>query len=423
MSSTPNPWMQHTVLAVDDSKVQRAHMVDLLRQLGFGAILEAGDGNEALRVLEQHGAAVFLVLTDLEMPGMDGIELTRRLAERQLTQNLIVASARDPRLLEIIENMGLEDASLGLLGTVLKPVKLDDLVQLLDRIGHTSMTRAKALDNKPTNLLEIEAALERGEFIPYYQPKISMHSGFIKGMEALARWNHPTQGVLSPLYFIPGMEGTPLMVPFTLAIVEQVLQQLAEWQHAGLPALTVSVNLSADDLADRDFVDKLAALVQKHGITPQSLIWEVTETMVMNHLSQSLANLGRLRLMGFGLAMDDYGIGYSSMQQLSRCPFTELKIDRVFVDGASKRPNRHVILESSIELGRRLGVTTVAEGVETVADWNLLRELGCDLAQGYLVAKPMPASEMIGWIKNNRVRLRALATDTSETLHSTPPAQ
>jgi EAL domain-containing protein (putative c-di-GMP-specific phosphodiesterase class I)/FixJ family two-component response regulator len=406
--STPL-WTGLTALVVEDSVVQRKHMVDLLRQLGFGEVLEAGDGNEALEVLDGRQASVFLVLTDLEMPGMDGIELTRQLIERDVAQNLIVASARDPRLLEIIESMGLENATLGLLGTVLKPVRLDDLSTLLERVGHTRGPRALKFDRRAVDETELEGALERGEFVAWFQPKVSMQTGFIKGVEALARWQHPEHGLLSPLYFIEALEGSRLMPRFTLQIVEQVLQQIKLWQQGGLPGITVSINLSADVLDNRGFIDQLDTLVQSHGVVREALIWEVTETMVMKNISQSLANLGRLRLMGFGLAMDDYGIGYSSMQQLSRCPFSELKIDRVFVDGASKRPNRQVVLESAIQLGQRLDITTVAEGVETVADWQLLRAMGCELAQGYLVAKPMPAGEIVTWVRNNHRRLRRLA--------------
>lgn len=165
---------------------------------------------------------------------------------------------------------------------------------------------------------------------------------------------------------------------------------------------TLLINLSAENLADPAFIDRLVGLTNAYGVAPESLVWEVTETIVMSNLSQCLANLARLRLKGFGLAMDDYGICYSSMQQLSRCPFTELKIDRFFVNGASERPNRRAILESLIEMGQRLGFTTVAEGVETLLDWMLLQELGCDIAQGYLIAKPMTPAELPNWIEANR---------------------
>jgi len=403
-----HPWRGQNVLVVEDSIVQRAFLVDMLKQLGFGAILEASDGNEALALLEREGAeAMFLVLTDLEMPGMDGIELTCQLTERHLAQNLIVVSARDPRLLEIIESMGSEDADVGLLGTLLKPVRIEALEALLQRAGQ-GHAAAQPAPEMPSER-ELALALERNEFLPHFQPKVSMQSGQLKGVEALARWAHPQRGLLGPHHFIAALEGTPLMTDFTLAIVRQVLRRLLDWRVAGLPPMTVSVNLSADNLADRGFIDRLTALVLASGVAPAALVWEVTETSVMQQLSRSMTNMGRLRLMGFGLAMDDFGIGYSSMQQFARCPFTELKIDRAFVHGAARWPNRHVVLKSALELGQRLGVDTVAEGVETADDWHLLRDLGCDMAQGYLLAKPMPAEELTGWIMHERRRLRALA--------------
>lgn len=403
-----HPWRGQNVLVVEDSIVQRAYLVGMLKELGFGAILEAADGNEALALLEREGAeSMYLVLTDLEMPGMDGIELTCQLTERHLAQNLIVVSARDPRLLEIIESMGADDAEVGLLGTLLKPVQMDALESLLQRAGQDVAQAAPAAEQPSLEALAL--ALERHEFLPHFQPKVAMQSGHLKGAEALARWAHPERGMLAPQHFIPALEGTPLMADFTLDMVRQVLRRMLDWRVAGLPPLTVSVNLSADNLADRAFIDRLTALVLASGVAPAMLVWEVTETSVMHHLSRSMANLGRLRLMGFGLAMDDFGIGYSSMQQFARCPFTELKIDRAFVHGAARWPNRHVVLKSALELGQRLGVDTVAEGVETAEDWHLLRDLGCDLAQGYLLARPMPAEELTGWIMHDRRRLRALA--------------
>jgi len=403
-------WAGRRVLVVEDSVVQRGYLVTLLRQLGFGEILEAGDGNEALRLLErQQHEPMFLVLTDLEMPGMDGIELTCQLRERRLAENLIVVSARDPRLLEIIENMAGEDAAIGLLGTLLKPVQREPLTQLLAKAGRSDPARAASQQVARATQEELAQALARGEFLPYFQPKVAVQNGHLKGVEVLARWQHPQRGLLAPLHFVDTLEGTPLMADFTLNMVEQALRHILHWQQAGLPPLTVSLNLSADNLAERAFIDRLARLVHDTGVAPSTLVWEVTETSVMRQLSQALTNMGRLRLMGFGLAMDDFGIGYSSMQQFARCPFTELKIDRAFVNGAAQWPNRHMVLKSALDLGQSLGVATVAEGVETIEDWKLLRNLGCDMAQGYLLAKPMPAEELVGWIRHDRRRLRALA--------------
>jgi EAL domain-containing protein (putative c-di-GMP-specific phosphodiesterase class I)/FixJ family two-component response regulator len=416
-ANAPPVWHGQGVLVVEDSAVQRAHMVDMLRAMGFGLILEAADGNEALRQLEREGVApLFLVVTDLEMPGMDGIELTCQLRERHLADNLIVVSARDPRLLEIIESMACEEAEIGLLGTLLKPVQTEALEQLLGRAGRGDGARRPDAPRLPLpSQDELAQALARNEFIPWFQPKVAMQNGHLKGVEALARWQHPQRGLLTPVHFIEALEGSPMMAEFTLAMVRHVLRQMQDWLAAGMPPLTVSINLAADNLAERGFIDRLTATVLESGLPPTLLVWEVTETSVMRQLAQSLTNLGRLRLMGFGLAMDDFGIGYSSMQQFARCPFTEVKIDRAFVNGAAQWPNRHVVLKSALELGQRLGVATVAEGVETEEDWKLLRDLGCDMAQGYLLAKPMAGDQLSAWIRQDRRRLRALAQNETKS--------
>ncbi|WP_229634249.1 EAL domain-containing response regulator [Duganella qianjiadongensis] len=407
------PWTGQRVLVVEDSTVQRGYLAGLLRQLAFGEILQAGDGNEALQVLERFGEfGTFLVLTDLEMPGMDGIELTCQLRERCLARYLIVVSARDPRLLEIVEGMNFDDGHIDLLGTLLKPVQLDALGMLLARAGSKAVPRTACVQPERPTADVLKQAIEMKQFIPYFQPKIAIANGHLRGLEALARWQHPQRGLLAPIHFIDALEGTPLMAGFTLLIVQQVLERLTEWRHAGLPPLTVSINLSAENLAERSFIDRLTDLVEASGVPTSALVWEVTETAVMRQLSQALTNMGRLRLMGYGLAMDDFGIGYSSMQQFARCPFTELKIDRAFVNGAAQWPNRLGVLKSALDLARSLNVATVAEGVELMEDWQLLGKLGCDMAQGYLLAKPMPAQDLVGWIKHDRRRLKALAEQT-----------
>ncbi|WP_395702312.1 EAL domain-containing protein [Aquabacterium sp.] len=401
-----------SVLVVEDSPTQREHLVAMLQDMGLADVLQAAEGHEALRLLQSRAEPVFLVITDIAMPGMDGIELLGRVDAAGLAEHLIVASARDPRLLETVERLGSEQRATRLLGTLVKPVAREQLQPLLDdalkprRAGQRPAAPGNAATAAAPDLPEIERALAAGEFVPYFQPKLSLRDVRLRGVEVLARWQHPTLGLVGPQRFIPRIEGTPLMARFTLAIVEQSLRQMQQWSRS-LPNLSVSLNLSADDLADAGFIERLTALVAAQGIAPAAVTWEVTETSLMS--TRSLANLARLSLKGFGLAMDDYGIGYSSMQTLSRCPFTELKIDRSFVHGASERANRRAILLSALDIGRRLGITTVAEGVETAADWRLLRLLGCELAQGYLLARPMPGGDLLGWFTSQRGRLRDLA--------------
>jgi EAL domain-containing protein (putative c-di-GMP-specific phosphodiesterase class I)/ActR/RegA family two-component response regulator len=418
---------ERAALVVEDSTTQRLHMVALMHQLGFHPVHQAHDGADALRVLEALAPRpVELLVTDIDMPGMDGIALIARLAQQRQVRQLVVTSARDPRLLETVGSVGVDNPHLQLLGVLPKPVTRDQLDRLLARQAGAPQACAKQppAPGPDITLADIERALEAHEFVPFVQPKVALASGRLAGVEALARWQHPQHGLLGPQHFIPLLEGSPLMPRFTLAMVAGALDGLRQWRRA-MPALQLSLNLSADDLADAAFIELLTALVQRHGVAPASLTWEVTETVLMG--KPSLANLARLALQGFGLSMDDYGTGYSSMQTLSRSPFSELKIDRVFVDGASDWPNRRTILDSSLDLARRLGLSTVAEGVETLADWHLLRELRCDLAQGYFIARPMPGGELLGWVKANRARLRALACGSAgptvqPSIAAAPPA-
>lgn len=400
-------WIKSSVLVVDDSALQREFAMALLHELGFTNVIQARDGLHAQEVLlARAGAPVDIVLSDLDMPGMDGIELMRVIAKQQWARNLIVMTARDPRLLDAVESMAQEDRTIRLLGVLRKPLIREQLMHVLERVNIES----KEVDSKQDSVLfsvaEIEKALLASEFIPFYQPKVDIITGHLKGVEALARWQHPELGLIAPARFIPVLEqdGAHLMKQFTFALLEIVLRDLSIWLSRGL-SLSVSVNLSAQSLNDAVIADQLARMVEVAHVPPRCLVLEVTETMVMDNLSSSIGNLARLRLKGFGLSMDDYGIGYSSMQQLSRCPFTELKIDRSFVDGASEHAHRRMILESAIDMGRRLNVTTVAEGVETEADWRLLKNLGCELGQGYFSGRPMPASELLVWFKESRQRL------------------
>lgn len=402
-------WSDSSILVVDDSALQREFVVALLHDLGFIYVLQAGDGVQALQILEsKEGQPVDFVLSDLDMPGMDGIELMRVIAEKKWAHNLIVMTARDPRLLDAVESMAVEDHNIHLLGALRKPLARGQLAQILARVPGKRMANVQEEIHLFT-LGAIEKGISQGEFIPWYQPKIDLATGVIKGVEALARWQHPEHGIIAPMRFIPVLEAddSGLMKNFTVGLLKQVLVDLASWHSNGL-ALSASVNLSAQSLVDSSLADRLAEMVEAAHVPARSLVLEVTETMVMNHLAASIGNLARLRLKGFGLSMDDYGTGYSSMQQLNRCPFTELKIDRSFVHGAVTHANRRVILESAIDMGRRLNVTTVAEGVETEEDWRLLKSLGCELGQGYFAAKPMPAGALLEWYQNNRQRLACI---------------
>lgn len=399
---------QHGVLVVDDSSVQRSNVVDQLRALGIGKIYEAGDGAAALSVLQRLFQAPAVVLLDLEMPGMDGIELVQRLAQEASEAHLIVASSADTSLLRAVETLVLE-LGLPLLGTIQKPIARGHLSAALSQFGRLAegAREGGAGEAPEVSLKALQDALERQLIGPYYQPKVTLASGELHGMEALARWRDPDGSLIAPARFIEAAERSGLIGQVTLAMLDGVLADLKRW-HAQNFFPVVAINLSAKSLSQRDFASEIMRRVDAAGVSPRSLILELTESAVVTDIASAIGALGRLRLKGFGLAIDDYGTGFSSLQQLSRLPFTELKIDRSFVRHVNEKWNLRVILESALTIGNRLGLSTVAEGVETEEELALLVAMGCTYAQGFLLARPMPAEELERWRKQEAARIRRL---------------
>ncbi len=402
-----------SLLVVDDSVVQRRHAVALCRELGIELIYEAGNGREALELLSMLILRPSLMIVDLEMPCMDGVELIQQLHRRQLDIPFIVASGREIALIQSVETMS---GVLGLrvLAGLQKPLKLDQLAGALARYSerHSAAPEEDAGAQAPFAEDELAQAIDHGEIVAHYQPKVDMRTGIVRGVEALARWQHPKLGLIPPGRFIALAEQAGLIHALTLAIMEQALAQAAIWNSRGLK-LSVAVNFSPRLLDAPGLVEESSALLEHHSLQAEQIVLEITEGSVAACLGAALGVLARLRLKGFGLSIDDYGTGFSSMQQLARIPFTELKIDRSFVHGAHQGKNMRVILQSALDMAARLELITVAEGIETLEDWRLLQELGCTVGQGYLIAKPMPAAALPRWLKSHHRRLPELRAEAS----------
>jgi EAL domain-containing protein (putative c-di-GMP-specific phosphodiesterase class I) len=244
---------------------------------------------------------------------------------------------------------------------------------------------------------ELRKAIEDGQFVLHYQPISDMRSGRIGGVEALVRWQHPRHGLMMPDEFIPLAEHTGLIKPLTRFVMNQALRQCRTWHQAGLE-ITVGVNLSVRSLQDEDFPELVAQLLEEHQIDPSWLELEITESAIMVDPIRALGVLGRLGVMGVGLSLDDFGTGYSSLAYLKRLPVREIKIDKSFIINMALDDNDAVIVRSTIELARNLGLQVVAEGVETEEMWSLLADLGCDLAQGYYLSRPIPAEDLTSWL-------------------------
>lgn len=401
-------WSGCTAMVVEDSPVQRDHMAGLLRQAGFGEVLLACDGIDALRKLNARGVPVQLVLTDMDMPGMEGIELIRHICELELAASLLVASAREERLREAQASLAQRPARLALLGTALKPVHFEALADILERADMDQLCQASATGMPQAE--EVRAGLEDGQFLPYYEPRIEIASGMLRGLDVLPCWMHPERGLIRAARFMPAVQGTDWIAPLTAAIAGQALHQLHAWHEIGLISLGVSIKLPAETLADRAQVDQLSALARELDLAPRTITWECPEPVLAGGAPLSIANLAHLAVRGFGLAVGGYRAGHTTQQQLARCPLTELRIDPVIVHEASQYPPRQALLQASVSAAQQMRMAAVAEGVELTEDLALLRGLGCEMAQGALVAAPMPGNALAAWIKNNRRRLKELAS-------------
>jgi EAL domain-containing protein (putative c-di-GMP-specific phosphodiesterase class I) len=237
---------------------------------------------------------------------------------------------------------------------------------------------------------QLRRAIEADELVLHYQPKADLRTGALDGLEVLVRWQHPERGVVPPDTFIPLAERTGLIHPLTRWVLDAALAQAAAWSLHG-PVPRLAVNLSARNLADPDFPDTVRALLDRHGVAAASLELEITESAVVADPTAAEAVLRRLSDMGIALAMDDFGTGYSCLANLERLPLDAVKIDKSFVLAMTDHPDAAAIVQSVIDLGRNLGLTVVAEGVETEAVWRDLAARGCDVAQGYLLSRPVPA--------------------------------
>lgn len=389
-----------SVLLVDDSRVQREHGAAVCRELGISQIHEASNGREALALLASLQPRPDLMIVDLEMPTMDGAELLEQLQSAGIEVPVIVASSRERALIESVQAMG-NVIGLNVLGALQKPLRVETLRDKLRNISlHAQKQQQVVL---PITADDLRQALERNELTVHYQPKVDMRTGIVRGMEALARWQHPALGFVPPDQFIALAERSDLIYDLTLQVMNQSLLQVCNWQARGLH-MSLAVNISPLMLDRSQLPREIESLRQGYDVPAEQITLELTESSLLQKLGVALSVLARLRLKGYGLSIDDYGTGFSSMQQLARVPFTELKIDRSFVHGAHHRENLQVILRSALDMANRLGLISVAEGIESMQDWRLLQEYGCTLAQGYLISPPLPADDVVPWLKNYRAR-------------------
>lgn len=385
------------LLILDDDELVGATIASAATRLGLEA-RAAAEPERFFQLLQSWQPTD--ILLDLVMPRLDGLEVIARLAESDRRPSLMLISGTGPRVLDAARRTA---AAYGVTvaGVLAKPFTTQRLAALLlaaARPPEGAAPGEPAGGEPEVTVAELERALQRDEIRVYYQPKVACADGRLAGFEGLARWQHAELGLLSPRHFIALAEGCELIHPLTDRVLDLGLRWLATLPPGAGGSPSLSLNLSARCLEDAMLVERVLGACRRHAVAPERLVLEVTETSAMKEPIVTLEVLTRLRLKGVRLSLDDFGVGYSSLIELARLPFSELKIDKGFVAGIEGSEEARKIIAGIVSLAQSLGLQVTAEGVERPATLDFLREIGCDLAQGYLIGRPMPAGSVPAWL-------------------------
>lgn len=371
------------LLVIDDEEGICEFVAEVATDLGFVAHLttRVEDFRNELTDFDPT-----IIVLDLQMPDIDGVELLRELAAQECEAQIVLISGMDLRVLSTAEHLG-KSLGLKMLGVLCKPIMLDDLEAMLE----TAASHGRSISASDLNL-----ALELGQFQVYYQPKARrIASGWrVDAAEALVRWRHPKFGLMLPNEFIPLAESSGVIGPLTDFVFRQVARQISAWQAEG-HNYKVAVNCSVALINDLHFPDRLAGFLRECDVDPAMVVVELTESAAMLDPQLTMDILTRLRLKNFGLSVDDFGTGFSSLAQLYRMPFNELKIDSSFVRDMVKDAEAHTIVETLVVMAKKLGMQVCAEGVENSEALALLGEMNCDSVQGFLISPAVSAQRFV----------------------------
>ncbi|MFC6299287.1 EAL domain-containing protein [Pseudomonas sp. CCM 7893] len=376
-------------LVLDAQLCERQRIVALLQPLEPGPVHQASTSQEALEGLRRCGG-VDIAICNLRTAGRDGLTFLREVSKAHLARAILITGQMDASLRSAAHSM-ITCLGLQVLGDLGQTSDVEQIQVVLDayRAGSDKLVTPEL--DAPPSFAEIQRAFDDDEFEPYYQPKFMLNSGELKGAEVLARWNHPRLGLLSPAYFLATLEAHHLLDKLLARLLEKGLMLQKALALTGL-SVELAFNVHATQLGSTTFVDKIEKALNRLGLPAHGLLFEITETGLVNSTVNSLENLIRLRLMGCGLAMDDFGSGYSSLQRLCGLPFSQLKLDGSFVRELESRPDHRAVIESAVTLADSLGLSLVVEGVETSEQQAQLHRMGCSIGQGYGLARPMPTT-------------------------------
>jgi EAL domain-containing protein (putative c-di-GMP-specific phosphodiesterase class I) len=385
----------------DDLFGDRLLMID--DEPGFGRLVKKIAQDAGFEVVVTEDADTFVktarlwhpsvILLDLKMPGTDGVQLLRILAADKCAAHIVLTSGAEGKIVETAMQIGRE-RGLNIREALPKPIRVEMLRERLSEFKRMPKLQLSA---------DLARALSTDQLFLEYQPRLDCRLARITGVEALVRWDHPVHGIIQPDQFIALAEEVGLISRLTDRVVSQAAMQAARWRTDNI-ALEIAVNISARDLEDLDLPDRLDQHCRNYQVDPAMMTIELTETGAMHEAVQMMDVLTRLRLKGFKLSIDDFGTGYSSLVQLQKMPFSEIKIDRSFVMQMQTNQGCRVVVEIVIDLARKLGLISVAEGVEEEAALHSLREMGCDAAQGFHVCRPLAAVRVADFVRGYEPR-------------------
>ena len=377
------PQKDPVLLALDDEEEIAETICAIGTKAGFRAI--ASTTPTRLRELVEQNKPDVIVL-DLQMPGLDGVSALRHLADVHSTAKIFLVTGMDERTIASAEQYGLR-RGLTIFGTLQKPFDPGELFTRLER-AHAAI--------RPLTAADLEQAIANGELIVHYQPiirRFADNTWDVAAVEALLRWNHPIRGLLTPDSFISMGEAGGLSRAITDFVLQRGIEQLKGWEVLRL-RLGLRINVSATLISDIGFPDRLEAMLVEHSLDAEMPALEITETAMLEQTPDAFDILTRLRIKNIGLAIDDFGIGYSSLTQLFRMPFNEMKIDRSLVGRIIEAKEAWIMVDALVALAHKLNLVVCAEGVENQATLDALGGFGCDFAQGYHISPPVPAVEI-----------------------------
>ena len=392
------------VLVIDDDEFVCKVIANHIRALCPAQITTSQGDAGTVRLLNE-GGPFDLIISDLSMPQFDGIQLMRLVATRQTAAAIVFVSSSGRKLLSAAKELAI-NRGLRVLPVLEKPVSRNDIRSMLLQLTADAPNKKVQSAFSSPSVAELHSAIAAFEIDVHVQPQINAGTGELYGVEALARWNSVKHGMVPPDVFVKMAEENGLIDDLTDLVLKKSLLACATWKKAGIET-RISVNSPISSLSNLMLPNTITKLMELYSLRPDQLTVEITETSFLKDQERALDVVTRLRLRGVGLAIDDFGCGHSTFQHIRRMPFNELKIDCSFVMNMLVDHDSMSIVRSSLNLAHELGMHAVAEGVETLEHWQALAEMGCDVLQGYYIAKPFPATQFPAWLEREAKEPRA----------------